>query len=194
MPVEIWASSGETVLAKRASVREGGSGPREKPEPSARLREPAVLRGKGEAGSARDKEIRASLSRATALANEAKYGEAADLLSKVVEADNLNVEAYHLLGVLCYKNGNLEEAETQFRKAVYVSPESVLAYFNLGNINLCQKRWNEAAREFRNAIRILEKKPKEEQVPYCADFTVDVLLRACKNSLGEISKRGRCHE
>ncbi len=194
MPVETRVSPVETAEEKRVSVREGGSGAREKPESPAPVREPVFRRGKGEAGGGRDKEIRASLNRATALANEAKYGEAAELLSEVVEADNLNVEAYHLLGVLSYKNGNLDEAEAQFRKAVYVSPESVLAYFNLGNINLCQKRWNEAAREFRNAVRILEKRPKEEQVPYCEDFTVDVLLRACRNSLGEISKRGRCHE
>lgn len=192
MPVETRASAGETVSENRVSLQEGGSGTLEKSGSLTSVREPAFLRRKGESGSSRDREIHASMNRATALANEARYGEAAEVLTEVVEADNLNVEAYHLLGVLCYKNGNLEEAETQFRKAIYVSPESVLAYFNLGNINLCQKRWNEAAREFRNAIRILEKRPKEEQVPYCEDFTVDVLLRACRNSLGEISKRGRC--
>jgi len=185
---------GETVPRKAVSIRKGGPGPREKSEPSHRTPKPAALHGKGEAAIARDQNIRASLDRATALANEAKYGDAADLLSAIVGEDNLNAEAYHLLGVLCYKNGDLAEAVIHFRKAIYVSPESVLAYFNLGNINLCQRRWSEAARQFRNAIRILEKRPKEEQVPYCEDFTVDFLLRACRNSLGEISRRGRCHE
>jgi chemotaxis protein methyltransferase CheR len=130
------------------------------------------------------------LTRATILANEAKYKEAADILGRIVEADNLTVEAYYLLGVLSYKSGNLQEAETQFRKVIYVDPDSVLAYFNLGNMYLYQRKFREAAREFRNAIRLLEKRPKDEQVRFCEDFTVDFLSRACRNILVEISKRG----
>ncbi len=116
------------------------------------------------------------------MANEAKYKEAADILGKIIEADNLSVEAYYLLGVLSYKSGNLKEAETQFRKVIYVAPDSVLAYFNLGNMYLYQRKFREAAREFRNAIRLLEKRPKDEQVRFCEDFTVEFLLRACGNS------------
>ena len=138
--------------------------------------------------AAQDKgDILASLAKATALANEAKYKEAADILGKIVEADNLSVEAYYLLGVLSYKSGNLKEAETQFRKVIYVSPDSVLAYFNLGNMYLYQRRLRDAAREFKNAVRLLEKRPKDEQVRFCEDFTVEFLLRACKNTLVQIS-------
>jgi len=139
-------------------------------------------------------DIFASLAKATALANEAKYKEAADILGKIVEADNLSVEAYYLLGVLSYKSGNLKEAETQFRKVIYVSPDSVLAYFNLGNMYLYQKRLREAIREFKNAVRLLEKRPKDEQVRFCEDFTVEFLLRACKNTLVQISERGNRYE
>jgi chemotaxis protein methyltransferase CheR len=134
--------------------------------------------------------IRAHLTRATLLANEAKYQEATDILGKIIEADNLSVEAYYLLGVLSYKNSNLNEAETQFRKVIYVDPDSVIAYFNLGNMYLYQKKYREAAREFRNAVRLLEKRPRDEHVRFCEDFTVEFLLRACRNSLVEISKRG----
>jgi chemotaxis protein methyltransferase CheR len=134
--------------------------------------------------------IRSYLTMATILANEAKYKEATDILGKIIEVDNLSVEAYYLLGVLSYKTSNLNEAETQFRKVIYVDPDSVIAYFNLGNMYLYQRKFREAAREFRNAIRLLEKKPKDEQVRFCEDFTVEFLLRACRNSLVEISKRG----
>jgi len=134
--------------------------------------------------------IRTYLTRATILANEAKYKEATDILGKIIEADNLSVEAYYLLGVLSYKSSNLNEAETQFRKVIYVDPDSVIAYFNLGNMYLYQRKLREAAREFKNAIRLLEKRPKDEQVKFCEDFTVEFLLRACRNCLLEISKRG----
>jgi chemotaxis protein methyltransferase CheR len=133
----------------------------------------------------------ACLTKATALANEAKYKEAADILGKIIETDNLSVEAYYLLGVLSYKSGDLKEAETQFRKVIYVTPDSVLAYFNLGNMYLYQKKYSAAAREFRNAIRLLEKRPKDEQIRFCEDFTVEFLLRACRNTLVQISKRGK---
>ena len=134
--------------------------------------------------------IRTYLTKATLLANEAKYKEATDILGKIIEADNLSVEAYYLLGVLSYKSSNLNEAETQFRKVIYVDPESVIAYFNLANMYLYQRKFREAAREFKNAIRLLEKRPRDEQVRFCEDFTVEFLLRACRNSLVEISKRG----
>jgi chemotaxis protein methyltransferase CheR len=138
----------------------------------------------------RDKgDILAGLAKATTLANDAKYKEAADILGKIVEADNLSVEAYYLLGVLSYKGGNLKDAEAQFRKVIYVSPDSVLAYFNLGNMYLYQRKLREAARELKNAIRLLEKRPKDEQVRFCEDFTVEFLLRACRNTLGHISRR-----
>ena len=134
--------------------------------------------------------IPTSLTQATLLANEAKYKEAADILAKIIELDNLSVEAYYLLGVLSYKNNNFKEAEEQFRKVIYVNPDSVLAYFNLGNMYLYQRRHREATREFKNAIWLLEKRPKDEQVKFCEDFTVEFLLRACRNNLAMISKRG----
>jgi len=138
--------------------------------------------------------IHSILTKATLLANEAKYKEAADILGRIVEADNLTVGAYYLLGVLSYKSGDLKEAETQFRKVIYVDPHSVIAYFNLGNMYLYQRKFSEAAREFRNAIRLLEKRPKNEQVRFCEDFTVEFLLRACKNALVQISQRGERYE
>jgi len=134
------------------------------------------------------------LTTATSLANEAKYKEAADILTKVIEEDNLSVEAYYLLGVLSYKSGDFKKAETQFRKVIYADPNSVLAYFNLGNIYLYQRKFSGAAREFRNAIRLLEKRQKNEQIRFCEDFTVEFLIMACKNNLLEISKRGERHE
>ena len=145
--------------------------------------------------AAREKKDRlTALSTATLLANDAKYKEAADILAKVVEEDNLSVEAYYLLGVLSYKSGDLSDAETQFRKVIYVNPDSILAYFNLGNIYLYQKKFREAARAFRNAILLSEKRPRDEQIKFCEDLTVEFLLRACRNSLQEISRRGERHE
>ena len=138
--------------------------------------------------------IGAYFTKATILANQAKYKDAADILAKIIEADNLNVEAYYLLGVLSYKTSDFKDAETQFRKVIYADPDIVLAYFNLGNIYLYQRRFSKAAREFNNAIRLLEKRSKDEQVRFCEDFTVEFLLRACNNTLGVMSEKDQLHE
>ena len=190
------ASTHEMDTSKRF-LQETMSGLQGKPEPLGQVEQPLdrasppspdrmIARGKNH--------ILTYLADATLLANEAKYKEAADILTKVIELDNLSVEAYYLLGVLSYKSGNLKEAETQFRKVIYVTPDSALAYFNLGNIYLYQRKFSEAARAFRNAIRLSEKRPKDEQIRFCEDFTVDFLLRACRNNLVEISKRGEGYE
>jgi len=212
--VEGWTSVKETDIEKGFSQQELTSGLQEELEPLEDLERPPDVKEKVEStykeatlGLEQMKDqtalssphrmigqgknhIRTYLTRATILANEARYKEATDILGKIIEVDNLSVEAYYLLGVLSYKSSNLNEAETQFRKVIYVDPDSVIAYFNLGNMYLYQRKFREAAREFRNAIRLLEKRPKDEQVRFCEDFTVEFLLRACRNSLVEISKRG----
>jgi tetratricopeptide (TPR) repeat protein len=183
----------EPVTGKSSFLQEFGSGSLEKPEPPCQggtsfgqktppSPKPKIVQDKNQ--------ILPYLTDATTLANEAKYKEAADILAKVIEEDNLSVEAYYLLGVLSYKSGNLKKAEAQFRKVIYADPDSVLAYFNLGNIYLYQRKFSGAAREFRNAIRLLEKRPKNEQIRFCEDFTVEFLLMACRKNVSEISKRG----
>jgi chemotaxis protein methyltransferase CheR len=133
--------------------------------------------------------LHGDLMKAAALVNEAKYEEAAALLGKIIAMDNLSAEAYYLLGALRYKNSRLKDAEDHFRKVIYICPDTVLAYFNLGTLYSCQGKYGEAAREFRNAIRLLEEKPEQEQVRFCEEVTAGFLLRACRNNLVEISKR-----
>ncbi|MFQ5900731.1 MAG: CheR family methyltransferase [Thermodesulfobacteriota bacterium] len=133
--------------------------------------------------------IGAYLAKATILANQANYKDAIVQLHRIITVDNLYVEAYYLLGVLSCKTRNFDEAETQFRKVIYINPDIVLEYFNLGNIYLYRKRWDSAVREFKNAARLLEDMDKEAAVMFSEDFTVDFLLRACKNSIEEINRK-----
>jgi len=128
-------------------------------------------------------ETRAYFLKANILANQAKYNEAIEELSKIIEVDNLYVEAYYLLGVLMYKTGDFAGAEKQFRRVAYIDPKIVLSYFNLGNVYLCQKKNDKAAREFINVIRLLEDMDKAASIRLCEEFTVEFLLRACQERL-----------
>ena len=132
--------------------------------------------------------VHADFQRATELANQGSYQEARDQLKRIIRQDNLHVEAYYLLGVLAYRTVDLKEAEEQFRKVIYIDHNIELAYFNLAEIYISQKKYTKAAREFNNAIGLLEKKPMDEQVRFSEDFTVEILLMTCKNNLNQITQ------
>lgn len=100
--------------------------------------------------------------------------------------DNLCLEAYYLWGVLSYKMSDFKEAEIQFKKVIYIAPDIVLARINLGNIYLFQKKNDNAAREFNNAINFLEKREKNEQVKFSEGFSVELLLNTCRRNLEKI--------
>ncbi|MBF0620212.1 MAG: hypothetical protein HQL19_08605, partial [Candidatus Omnitrophica bacterium] len=78
----------------------------------------------------------------------------------------------------------LAEAEALFRKVIYLAGDTAMAYFNLGNIYLLQKKFVKASKEFVNTIRLLEKKDKNDPVEFCKDFTAGFLIKACRNHLG----------
>lgn len=134
--------------------------------------------------------VHADFQRATELANQGNYQEAKGQLKRIIRQDNLHAEAYYLLGVLAYRTGDLKEAEEQFRRVIYIDHNIELAYFNLAQIYASQNKYARATREFNNTIRLLEKKPMDEQVRFSEDFTVEILLTTCKNNLSQIAKEG----
>jgi len=134
--------------------------------------------------------IRSTLSIASQLANEGHYQEAADLLKRIVQEDPTAAEAHHLLGILFLSSNHLDEAEGQFQKVLYLSPRVPITYFHLGMLYLRKGRSKEASRMLRNALRLLEKRPKEEKVEFCEEMTVGLLLKTCKEALTQIPKGG----
>ncbi len=138
--------------------------------------------------------LRSALSMATQLANEGKYQEASDLLCRWVAEDPLAVEAHYLLGTLWLNSNRFEEAEVQFKRVLYLRPQAVMAHFHLGTLYLRKGRTREAYRILRNAVQILEMKPKEEKVEFCEELTVEFLLGACQKLLARIPKGGSLNE
>ncbi len=126
---------------------------------------------------------------ATILANQEKYTEAINLLTKIIELDSLFVDAHYFLGVLLDRDNNLKGAEAQFKKVIYIDPEIVLAYFNLGNIYLCQENYNNALREYNNAVNLLGKN-RDKPIKFCQDLSAENILRACKNNIQKIREKG----
>ena len=125
-------------------------------------------------------DARIQLAKACTLANQVKYEDAIEELKKIIGADNLFVEAYYLMGVLYEKIGKLDDAIRELRRAVYVDPNLPIAYYNLGNIYLFQKMPLKAKREYQNAIKILQGKPRDELIHFSENLTNELLLIVCE--------------
>lgn len=78
------------------------------------------------------------LQQAFRLADEGHLGEAAEQCEALLTAQDNQADAYYLLGLIRESTGNLKEAETLLRKAVYLDPAHHEALVHLGVI--CEQR------------------------------------------------------
>jgi chemotaxis protein methyltransferase CheR len=131
-------------------------------------------------------DVKKHLGNALLLANQGMYENAILDLKKIINYDNLSIEAYYLMGVLYEKIGKYEDAIREYRKVIYVNHNTPIAYYNLGNIYFFQKKHSNARREYQNAIRYLMDKAGEEVVQFAESLTCELLLIACKRGLEEI--------
>jgi tetratricopeptide (TPR) repeat protein len=60
---------------------------------------------------------------------------------------------HYSLGSLCWKEGDWQQAEDEFRKELQIAPENYLATWKLGNVYLNQRRYDHAFVYLRKAIQ-----------------------------------------
>lgn len=133
-------------------------------------------------------EVGVWLNQGLACANVGHYQEALDLLQKVVDADNINVGAYHLLGVVLTRMGRIDEAIAEFRHALYCDPEFAVCHFHLGNLYRFLGQVQIAQKEYRRCLDVLVNRDDAEVVPFSEGLTVGVLIQATRQALGTLSQ------
>ena len=107
----------------------------------------------------------------------------------VLQSDPLLVEAHYLMALLRLRSGDVHGAAESFGRVVYLDPSgqrAALAHFHLAGIHVDNGELHSAAREYRNAIRLLEKLPKDELVE---EFSADFLVRVCRRRLEELVRQ-----
>lgn len=75
-------------------------------------------------------------------------------LSRAIQEQPDNADAHSALGTLYLRQGDLSKAETAFSTAVRLASHSAMAHFNLGITLAKERRAQEAAAEFRQALQI----------------------------------------
>lgn len=129
---------------------------------------------------------RAHLLAAVLRADREECGSALRHCRRALEVDPLLEEGHYLEGVLLYRGGEGERAIDALSKVVYLNPtghRSALAHFHMAGIHSDERRWDSAAREYRNALRVLARFSKDELV---GEFSVEFLARVCQRRLAEL--------
>lgn len=98
-------------------------------------------------------------------ANLGDLSEARSWAEKALDADRLDAGLHYLHAMILQEQGMTEEAIASLKRALYLNPDLVLAYFALGNLALQRQRVEEADKQFTNALSLLQRYRDDEALP-----------------------------
>jgi chemotaxis protein methyltransferase CheR len=153
------------------------------PDPYA---EACALYGQGRYNGAADKlttrlteapqDIRALALMARTLANKGNFNEAAAWCEKAISSDKLDPGCHYLLATIQQEQGQFNDALTSLKRAVYLEPGFVLAYFTMGNLARLQGRAKASEKYFANALALLNTHQAEDILPESEGMTAQRLM------------------
>lgn len=114
-----------------------------------------------------------------------KEEEALTTIGEILCRDPLCQDAYFLRGVIFSDRGEIQQAINEFKKALYIKRDHILARVYLGDLYRRQGRDTEAIREYRNALNLLLKASQEDLGPYAGGFTPKMLIHTYLDYLKE---------
>lgn len=104
-------------------------------------------------------------------ANQGDLVNARQWCMQAIDADRLNPVGHYLMAVVLLEQGQVGDSAQELKRALYLDPDFVLAYFTLGNLYRQQGRHKEAGKYFDNALQLLNACPPEELLPEAEGMT-----------------------
>ncbi len=101
---------------------------------------------------------------ARTVADQGDLPRALELCREAIAADKLNPGYHYLHGEILQELGQLDEAASSLRKALYLDPGMVMAHFALGTLARRLGRIKESDRHFTTALKCLGRYDREEIV------------------------------
>jgi tetratricopeptide (TPR) repeat protein len=83
-----------------------------------------------------------------------KAADAILLIAKAISYDSTLLKAYNLLGTLYYEQGDLDKAESCYRRTLIIKPDYAMAHFNLGTLFWARGRYKDALVCFTDAAAL----------------------------------------
>jgi chemotaxis protein methyltransferase CheR len=125
-----------------------------------------------------------SIHLARTAADRGSLPEALGYCEKAIAADRFNPGHYYLRASILEEQGKLHEAVDDLRKALYLDQDFIPAHILLGNLTLRQENRRGSSRHFRNALRLLGRRPIEEVIPGAEGLTAGRLMEIIRSTIG----------
>jgi len=123
------------------------------------------------------------------LANEGRYAEALETCVQALAIDDLRPEVYFLRGMIGELESDLEGAVKEYRKALLLDIDFIMAHYNLSKLFWRVGRERDARREHNNTVRLLEKTADEAIIPYSGGLSRAVFLEVCRNDADQFEQQ-----
>jgi chemotaxis protein methyltransferase CheR len=130
----------------------------------------------------------AHLIAARVYADAGDYERAYASAKQALSINPLLAGARYVLGLIYQRQGDVARSIGELKKTIYIDPEFALAHLNLGNIYKTQGKYEQACRQYENALGALRKDPDGSWTQYLGGWQADVVLRTCERSLIECRK------
>lgn len=106
-----------------------------------------------------------------ALANRGSLAEALALCEKAIASDKMNPGLHFLCAIILQELDHIEEEAASLKRALYLDPNFVPAYYSLGNLMLRQGNVPAARKYFENALTLLNTLGHEDILPGAEGLT-----------------------
>lgn len=121
-------------------------------------------------------------------ADAGDYQEALESCNRALAINPLLPSARYILGIIYQRQGDVVRAISEFKKTVYIDGGFALAHLNLANIYKSQHKWDQACKEYENALKALYRNPEGSWTEFLGGFKLDLLAKTCERSLLECRK------
>jgi len=133
----------------------------------------------------------ATVLRANVYLNLGEHDRSVEECEMALQLDPLASEAHLLLGMNFQRLSKPELAVTQLKKAAYISPNSAIVQFQLGEAYRAQKMWGDASRAYRNVFPLFQSTTDCEIRAYFGGFGRPAIKALCEQMIETCQARGR---
>ncbi|MFA5866383.1 MAG: CheR family methyltransferase [Actinomycetota bacterium] len=105
----------------------------------------------------------------------------------VLMLEPTSAKGHYLLGLIKERQGRVDDAVAEYKQVLRLDSGFALAHMNLAEIYKGKYMAAEAEREYNSAIEALGHSPRGDWADFAGGFLGDVLVEACKRSLGQLA-------
>ena len=109
--------------------------------------------------------------------------------NRALSINPLLAGARYVLGIIYMRREDRMAAMSEFKRTIYIDPTFVLAHLNLANLYRQKGAYEDACREYENAMRTVYEDPEAGWTAFMGGFKPDLLAATCERSLIECRKR-----